>query len=128
MLLSIDFESDTPIYIQLKKQIVKGIARGDLQKGESLPSVRQLAEDIGINMHTVNKAYTILKNEGFIIMDRRIGAVINPKGFTITEEYEKDLLNDLDFLIAEANIRNMKKEDFINLCRELYSKYNKEAR
>lgn len=123
MLLAIDFESDTPIYVQLKKQIVKGIAKGELVKGESLPSVRQLAEDIGINMHTVNKAYAILKNEGFIIMDRRIGAVINPSGFSSTKEYKKALTDDLDFIIAEATTRNIPKDDFIDLCNKIYCNY-----
>ena len=63
MLIKIDFESDTPLYIQLKRQLIQGIARGQLKQGESLPSVRQLAEDIGINMHTVNKAYNLLKQD-----------------------------------------------------------------
>lgn len=123
MLLTIDFESDTPIYIQLKRQIVKGIAKGELVKGESLPSVRQLAEDIGINMHTVNKAYTMLKNEGFIIMDRRIGAVVNPSGFSATKEYQETLTNDLDFIIAEATTRNISKDSFINICNKIYCDY-----
>lgn len=55
-----------------------GIATSEIQEGESLPSVRQLAETVGINMHTVNKAYTVLKQEGYIQLDRRKGAVIAP--------------------------------------------------
>ena len=54
--IKIDFGSDEAIYIQLRNQIVFGIATSRIMEGESLPSVRQLADTIGINMHTVNKA------------------------------------------------------------------------
>ena len=76
MYIEIDFNSDEAIYMQLRNQIVLGIATNQYQEGESLPSVRQLAESIGINMHTVNKAYHVLRQEGFIRLDRRNGAVI----------------------------------------------------
>ncbi|MEI3220991.1 MAG: GntR family transcriptional regulator [Dorea sp.] len=73
MIIEIDFNSDEAIYIQLRNQIIMGIATSEGQEGESLPSVRQLAETVGINMHTVNKAYTVLKQEGYIQLDRRKG-------------------------------------------------------
>ena len=76
MILKIDFDSDMPIYVQIKNQIIEGIAKGEIDKGEELPSVRALAEDIGINMHTVNKAYNMLKDEGYIKIDRRKGAIV----------------------------------------------------
>ena len=74
MILEVDFNSEEALYIQLRNQIIVGIATNRLKEGESLPSVRQLAESIGINMHTVNKAYTVLKQEGFVKVDRRRGA------------------------------------------------------
>ncbi len=77
MILQIDFESQIPIYEQLKRQIIQGIAKGYLKPNDPLPSVRQMAEDIGINLHTVNKAYNILKSEGYVTIDRRVGAVIS---------------------------------------------------
>ena len=76
MLIKIDFQSDEALYIQLRNQIILGIATSTLHEGDVLPSVRQLAEDIGINMHTVNKAYSVLREEGFVTIDRRKGAVI----------------------------------------------------
>ena len=76
MILEVDFNSEEALYIQLRNQIIVGIATNRLKEGESLPSVRQLAESIGINMHTVNKAYTVLKQEGFVKVDRRRGAVM----------------------------------------------------
>jgi DNA-binding transcriptional regulator YhcF (GntR family) len=71
MIVKIDFNSDEAIYIQLRNQIIIGIATEQIREGDALPSVRQLADNIGINMHTVNKAYTVLKQEGFVKLDRR---------------------------------------------------------
>ena len=76
MIIEIDFGSEEALYLQLRNQIILGIAAAKFREGDTLPSVRQLAEDIGINMHTVNKAYTVLKQEGFVKVDRRKGAVI----------------------------------------------------
>ena len=76
MILEIDFNSDEALYLQLCNQIIMGIATSRFQEGDSLPSVRQMADSIGINMHTVNKAYTVLKQEGYVKVDRRRGAVI----------------------------------------------------
>ena len=75
MIIQIDFNSDEAIYVQLQNQIIMGIATDMLREGDMLPSVRQMAETVGINMHTVNKAYTVLKQDGFIRLGRR-GAVI----------------------------------------------------
>ena len=61
MLIEIDFNSDEAIYIQLRNQIIMGIATSMIHEGDTLPSVRQLADNIGINMHTVNKAYNVLR-------------------------------------------------------------------
>ena len=76
MVIEIDFNSDEAIYVQLMNQIIMGIATSRLQEGDTLPSVRQLADTIGINMHTVNKAYSLLRQEGFVTIDRRRGAII----------------------------------------------------
>ena len=76
MLIEVDFNSSEAIYIQLRNQIILGIATSTIQEGDSLPSVRQLAETVGVNMHTVNKAYNVFKQEGFISLDKRRGAVI----------------------------------------------------
>ena len=76
MILKIDFNSEEALYVQLCNQIIMGIATEMLHEGDSLPSVRQLADEIGINMPTVNKAYAVLRQEGFLRLDRRRGAVV----------------------------------------------------
>lgn len=76
MVIRIDKMSDTPLYLQLRNQIIAGIAAGELRAGDALPSVRTLGEDLGINLHTVNKAYATLRDEGYIIMLGRRGAFV----------------------------------------------------
>ena len=93
MYVEIDFNSDEAIYIQLCNQIIIGIATEEIKEGDTLPSVRQLAELIGINMHTVNKAYAVLRQEGFVKLDRRKGAVIalDVDKLQAVKELEQDL-------------------------------------
>jgi GntR family transcriptional regulator len=124
MILKIDFQSEIPIYIQLKRQIIIGIAKGELSQLESLPSVRQMAEDIGINMHTVNKTYNELKAEGFISVDRRKGAVVNSTNNLLTDEYYEQLKEELDFIIGEAYCRGITEEEFIKLSTATFKQYS----
>ena len=93
MVIEIDFNSQEALYMQLRNQIILGIATARFREGDALPSVRQLAEEIGINMHTVNKAYTVLKQEGFVKVDRRKGAVIalDIDRLRAMEEMDEDL-------------------------------------
>ncbi|WP_026883041.1 GntR family transcriptional regulator [Clostridium akagii] len=123
MFVKIDFSSEIPIYTQLKQQIIEGIADGSLNEGESLPSVRQMAEDIGINLHTVNKAYALLRDDNFIIMDRRVGAVINSKHNMKLEDYDDKFVEDIKPIIAEAFCRGMKEEEITRKIQEIYLKF-----
>lgn len=113
--------SSTPIYVQLRNQIVMGIGRGELKLGESLPTVRQLAQDIGVNTMTVNKAYQILKTEGYIKIDRRHGAIVSDN-IDMDIVFREKLENELELLLAEAAINGMDKRDFLSMCNEIYSK------
>lgn len=118
MYIEIDFDSDEAIYMQLRNQIVFGIATNQYREGESLPSVRQLAESIGINMHTVNKAYHVLRQEGFITLDRRNGAVIfleEGKAQAIQEMKET-----LRVILAKAVCKNISREEVHELIDEIF--------
>ena len=121
MVIEIDFNSDEAIYVQLCNQIIMGIATSQLQEGENLPSVRQLADTIGINMHTVNKASTVLRQEGFVNIDRRRGAVIAVdvnKARALQEMKET-----LAILLAKGSCRNISKEEVHALIDEIYEEY-----
>lgn len=125
MLIEIDFQSDEAIYMQLRNQIIMGIATAMLQEGDTLPSVRQMADDIGINMHTVNKAYTVLRQEGFVTIDRRRGAVITlntDKAKTLAE-----MKNQLGVILAKGWCKNVTREEVHQLVDEIYNKYSAEC-
>lgn len=121
MFIEIDFNSDEAIYIQLRNQIIMGIATSTLQEGEALPSVRQLADHIGINMHTVNKAYTVLKQEGFIQLDRRRGAVIAVDVDKL--EAIEDMRGKLKVILAKARCKNISREEVHELVDEIFDEY-----
>ena len=121
MIIKIDFESEEAIYIQLRNQIIMGIATDRIREGDSLPSVRQLAENIGINMHTVNNAYAVLKQEGYIKLDRRRGAVI---ALDIDKLRSiEHLREELSVLLARSVCKNVSREEVHALVDEIYDYY-----
>ena len=121
MLIELDFNSDEALYIQFCNQIIVGIATARIREGDPLPSVRQLAESIGINMHTVNKAYTVLKQEGYVKVDRRKGAVIavDVDRVRTLEELKKEL----QVILAKSSCKNISKEEIHQLIEEIYEDY-----
>ncbi len=122
MYITLDLESEEPIYTQLKHQVIAGIAKKELSPGEALPSVRSLAADLGINLHTVNKAYQQLKQEGFILIHRQKGVVVNPDGVPKADEgYWSELTSKISPLIAEAVCRDVSEEEFQKLCSQIYA-------
>ena len=121
MVIEIDFNSDEAIYVQLMNQIILGIATSRLQEGDPLPSVRQLADTIGINMHTVNKAYSLLRQEGFVTIDRRRGAIIavDENKIKAREEMKENLI----VALAKGCCRNVSREEVHRLIDEIYDEY-----
>lgn len=107
--------------MQLRNQIVLGIATSQIREGESLPSVRQLADHVGINMHTVNKAYTLLKQEGFIKLDRRRGAVISLDIDKL--EAMVEMKENLRILLAKGWCKNITREEVHQLIDDIYMEY-----
>ncbi|MEZ3479981.1 MAG: GntR family transcriptional regulator [Lachnospiraceae bacterium] len=121
MYIEIDFNSDEALYLQLRNQIIIGIATSQFQEGDTLPSVRQLADTIGINMHTVNKAYSVLKQEGFVKVDRRKGAVI---AIDIDKmQAIEDLKRDMQVLLAKSSCKQISREEVHALIDEIYEGY-----
>ena len=118
MLLKFDFSSTVPIYIQLRNQVVIAIAEGRLTPGEQLPTIRALAEESGINMMTVSKAYQLLKQEGYIMTDRRSGAVVMMQSEMITPS--KESLNKLRLCVSELRVAGVSCEELMRLCRQMY--------
>jgi|SRR5690554_143484 GntR family transcriptional regulator len=123
MYMKIDFNSDEALYIQLRNQIIYGIATSQFQEGDNLPSVRELAEYIGINMHTVNKAYSVLKQEGYIKLDRRKGAVI---AIDIDKmQAINDLREELRVILAKAICRDINCQDVFKVVEEIFCEFER---
>ncbi len=118
MILSTDFNSDEAFYIQLRNQIIIGIATGRIREGDSLPSVRQLADNISINMHTVNKAYSVLKQEGFVKLDRRKGAIISLD--VDKQRGLEELKEEIAVAMAKGICKGIRREEVHRLVDEIY--------
>lgn len=138
MILNFDFSSNVPLYIQLRNQVVIGIAEGKLVPGEKLPTIRALAEESGINMMTVSKAYQLLKQEGYIYTDRRSGAVVTPRAAAGSVEgaggtgsgagaaaVPKETLEALRLHLSELRLTGLSREDALKLCEKLYDEGEK---
>ena len=123
MILDLDFNSDIPIYSQIREQIIKSIAKGDLKINESLPSVRNMAEEIGVNLHTVNKSYNLLKDEGYINIDRRKGAIVNKLPLDKNADNISKIESMLDLLVAQSYLLGMSREEFLNYTNKLFDEY-----
>ncbi len=123
MILKIDFNSDEAFYLQLCNQIILGIATEAICEGDALPSVRTLADQIGINMHTVNKAYSILRQEGFVKLDRRKGAVI---ALDINKiRAIEELRQHLSVVLARGICRDVSRTEAHQLVDEIYDLFSK---
>jgi DNA-binding transcriptional regulator YhcF (GntR family) len=121
MILAIDFNSSEAIYLQLCNQIIMQIAAEEYREGDTLPSVRQLAENIGINMHTVNKAYAVLKQEGFLKLDRRKGAVVSLNADKCRAL--EDMNQELRVVLAKARCKSISRQEVHTMVDQIYYDY-----
>lgn len=121
MVIRVDFNSTEAIYMQLCKQIIIGIANEEIKEGDNLPSVRDLADQIGINMHTVNKAYSILRQEGYLKVDRRHGAIIAVEVDNMKAQMQ--LAEELRISLAKAISKGVPRETALEMVEEIYDYY-----
>lgn len=119
--MEIDFNSDEAYYIQLCNQIILGIATERIREGETLPSVRQMADRIGINMHTVNKAYSVLRQEGFVKLDRRRGAIVSLDIDKIRALEE--MRRELAVVLARGVCKNVSRQEVHQLVDDLFDRF-----
>ena len=119
MLLHLEFDSDIPIYQQIRDQIVVGIADGHLRPGEQLPTIRALAAETGVNMMTVSKAYQLLQQEGYLQADRRSGTVVS--GCQPPGEPEEATVRALRVSLSELRLAGLSKDEVLQLVERLYA-------
>jgi GntR family transcriptional regulator len=122
MILNVDLASEVPIYQQLRDQIVEAIAEGVLAEGSSLPATRTLAADFGINFHTVNKAYDLLRQQGLIRLNRKTGAVVTP--MVADPPFPAEWTARARTLLAEAVARGLPADDVLKTCRSILDSFD----
>lgn len=119
MIIRIDEYSDVPIYMQIRNQIVMGISSGELKPGEQLPTVRALALEIGINTMTVSKTYQLLKQEGYIMTDRKNGARVR-ESITQSGVISEENKTELRRIVSESRLAGISKDELKKLIDEFY--------
>lgn len=123
MIINIDFNSSEAIYMQLRNQIIIGIAQNTIKDGESLPSVRQLADELGVNMHTVNKAYALLRNDGYLKLDRRKGAVVCVS-IDMKSQHLETMNVGMRMMVAEAICKDISLDEMHQIITEMYKEFD----
>jgi GntR family transcriptional regulator len=118
VLLSIEPDGPVPIYQQIRDRIIEAIADGVQPAGSPLPSTRQLAVDLGVNFHTVNKSYDILRQEGLLRISRKSGAVVqrDARSGPPSPAWAADWTARLRTMLAEAAAQGMSAADILRQC------------
>lgn len=124
MLLHIEPESTEPFYLQLRRQIILGLARGDLHFGEQLPAVRTMATELGINMMTVSKGYTQLKDEGYLVTHRQTGTHI-AESIPMTASFQAAFAEQLEVLLADFVNHGQTRADLTALVEKTLATFTK---
>lgn len=123
MFLVLEFDSEVSIYLQIRNKIIEGIAKDEIKEGDKLPSVRELASGVEVNLHTVNKAYNLLKEEGFVTVDRRKGVIVNIKRAKDDIEFKEKYKIKLNEIAAEGTAKGMNREEIISLLNKVLDCY-----
>jgi GntR family transcriptional regulator len=126
MILQINVNSKKSLYTQIYESILLGIATGSLVPGASLPSVRQLGGELGVNLHTVNKAYRLLAQDGFVVINKKKGAFI-AMDFSIDGKDIEELRESMTILLAKAHIKGLSLIETQTLVQSITQDFTKEA-
>jgi GntR family transcriptional regulator len=121
MILTLDLNSDIPLYLQLRDRITEEIAEGRLVEGSSLPATRALAADFGINFHTVNKAYGLLRQQGLIRLNRKTGAVV--AAAPVDPQFRTEWTARARTLLAEAIARGIPADQLLAACQSMLASF-----
>lgn len=129
MLFQINYKSGKPIYLQLVEQIKAAAASGSLRPGESLPSIRPLAEELRVNRNTVAKAYSELENLGVIETQPGRGCFLKENHAALRKDVRRKLLaSEIDHVIIQAHHLQVPAEEFLQLTHERLAAFAQKRR
>lgn len=121
MRIIISNSSSIPIYEQIKNQIINQIMSDELNEGDSIPSIRSLANDIKISVMTIKKAYDELESEGYIKSVQGKGTFVAPKNIGLARECaNKDIEEHISKIIDISNKFNISKKEILDLFEFIY--------
>ncbi len=126
--VTVDFESDVPIYRQIADEIRALVARGQLEDGDVLPSVRRLGQMVGVNLNTVARAYRILADEGLVELRRGAGAVVRVPVTARREALSSDDRKRLDDIISRMVLGGASRADVERALHEAVRGFFKQAK
>ena len=113
MLIRIDPTRDEPVFAQLAASIRADVAAGRLSAGDRLPAAREVASSLGVNLHTVLRAYQELRDEGLVDMRRGRGAVLTDRAVALA-----DVHHDVEALVARARALGVARESLVAMIRD----------
>jgi len=117
-MIRIDINSSKPLEEQIASALRQTLAQGTMEPGDELPSVRQLAGDLGVHFNTVARAYQRLANEGLITVRRGRSAVIRPQRRAATRVTRSDLESRLAEAVAAALLGGLSRDDITTTFQE----------
>jgi GntR family transcriptional regulator len=121
MRFQVNFKSGKAVYLQLADQVRAAAASGALRPGDSLPSIRPLAEDLRVNRNTVAKAYAELENQGVIETIAGKGCYVRSAGSPLRKDVRRKLLAEkIDEAVIHAHHLQIGRDDFLGLAEERY--------
>ena len=119
MLIQLNFKSGKPVYLQVVDQVKSAAASGALRPGESLPSIRPLAEQLRVNRNTVAKAYAELESQGVIETVAGRGCFLRENHTPFRKDVRlKMLAEEIDAAIVQAHHLRVEEKDFLALIKE----------
>jgi GntR family transcriptional regulator len=129
MLLQVNYKSGKPIYLQVVDQIKAAAASGIMRSGDSLPSIRPLAEELRVNRNTIAKAYSELENQGVIETLPGKGCFLKSNNSPLKKEVRRQLLaGEVDEAIVMAHHLQMPRTEFLNVVDERLDAWEKKKR
>jgi len=111
--LTIDRAKKESVYEQVASQIRQLVASGALVPGATMPSVRQLAGDLGVNLNTVARAYRLLKTEGFLVIRDRSGVTVAAPAENIGRSDQSELLDQLRVTLTQLRQAGITPDDLL---------------
>lgn len=111
-------DDSRPIWPQLKEQLIIAIVAGRFQMGGSFPTVRELAEDAGVNRNTMQRALSELEHDGFVITNRTAGRTVTTDEGLVAKMKEQIAMQNIEKFIREMEAIGYDADDIVKMIQE----------